>query len=311
MPTHRQSAGLPSWNDGSTRRAILDFLEAADALPVGQRVAVFDNDGTLWCEKPNYIQLLFLLDELHRAVEADPALADRDEYRALLDDDKAKQAEVGLPAIARALVELCAGIEPAEFDRRVRAFFDAARHPDRQVPYIDMRYLPMLELIDELRAHEFSVFIVTGGGTEFVRVVGQEFYGVDPERVVGSLLRYEVHRDDRARPVLVRTTELFGQIDEGEAKVANLQMGLGRRPILAAGNTAGDADMLDYALTSDGPSLALLVDHDDDEREYAYVGEAASFESKGPLIGTGAAKGWTIISMRSDWAEVFDTPRAG
>jgi hypothetical protein len=151
------------------------------------------------------------------------------------------------------------------------------------------------------------VFIVTGGGTEFVRVVGEEFYGVAPERVVGSLVSYEVRRDEHDRPRLLRTTELFGEVDEGDAKVSNLQLGLGRRPILAAGNTPGDSAMLDYALSAPGPSLALLVDHDDDAREYAYVGEAAMFESEGSLVDVGATRGWTIVSMRRDWRRVFAT----
>lgn len=307
---HNAATVLPSWNDGAVRSSILDFVRASDELPIEQRVAVFDNDGTLWCEKPSYIQLLFMLAELDRAVGENPALADRPEYRALIDRDTVAQADLGLPAIAMALVELCAGISPTEFDRRVRAFVAGARHPTRDVPMLALRYQPMLELIDLLRAHEFSVCIVTGGGTEFVRAISEEFYGVDPERVVGSMIGYEVHRDQQDRPHLVRTEQVFGEVDEGAAKVSNLQIGLGRRPIFAAGNSPGDADMLLYAQTAVGPSMALLVDHDDDDREYAYEGEAATFESAGSFADSGRERGWTVVSMRDDWGQVFPSPES-
>jgi phosphoserine phosphatase len=298
---------LPSWNDGPVRRAVIEFLDASAAVPVDQRVAVFDNDGTLWCEKPNYVQLLFMLDQLHRAAAADPSLIERPEYRALLEQDATTQAELGLAAIVVALVELCAGIEPVEFDRRVRTFFESARHPDLDVPFIALRYTPMLELIDELRARDFTVFIATGGGTEFVRAISNEFYGVDRERVVGSAVGYRVTRDEHDRPVLLRTAELFGDVNEGSAKVSNIQRALGRRPIFAAGNSPGDSDMLDYALTAPGPSMAMLLDHDDGDREYAYESRAGSFDSDGSIAAIGRLRGWNVVSMRDDWAEVFSS----
>lgn len=305
--THATLSGLASWNDVPTRQAIVDFIDAADALPVEQRVAVFDNDGTLWCERPAYIQLLFMLDQLGQAVKNDPSLTDRVEYKALLENDESAQVELGLSSIGMALVELSAGIEPGEFDRRVKEFVARARHA-RGVPLLQMRYQPMLELIEVLRAHDFSVFIVTGGGTEFVRAISHDFYGIDPERVIGSLIKYEVTRDQDNRPVLLRTKELYGEVDEGEPKVSNMQLGLGRRPILAAGNSPGDTDMLQYAMAADGPSLALLVDHDDAEREYAYEGEAATFSSEGSFTEAGRDFGWTIVSMKDDWSTVFARP---
>lgn len=300
------SQRLGSWRPGPTRNSILEFVDAATELPVGERVAVFDNDGTLWAEKPNYVQLLFMLDQLQAAVKADPSLADRSEYRALIEGDKLAQASLGLPAIAMALVELCAGWAPEEFTRRVREFVESGRHSDRDVPFLGMRYRPMLELIAELRAHEFSVFVVTGGGTEFVRAISEEFYGVEPERVVGTQIGYDFAANDEGIPSLARTTQVFGEIDEGAAKVVNLQNGLGRRPILAAGNSPGDTEMLEYAIASDGPSLALLVDHDDEDREYRYTGEAGSFASEGSLPDFGRANGWTVVSMANDWESVFE-----
>ena len=296
---------LPSWNDGPTRTALLSFVDAADALPIEERVAVFDNDGTLWCEKPNYPQLLFMLDELGRAATADPTLASREEYRALIDRDVDAQAAIGLERIAFALLELCAGIGPEEFNDRVVAFFEQHRHPDRGVAYIDMRYQPMLELLDELRAHHFDVFIVTGGGAEFVRAISRSFYLVSPDAVVGSLVGYDFVRDEAGRPTMLRTTDLFGEVNEGAPKVTNIQLQLGRRPIFAAGNSPGDAEMLEYAVAVDGPSMALLVEHDDAEREYAYEGRAGSFETEGSFSDDAAQLGITVTSMRRDWATVF------
>ena len=296
---------LASWRDGATRDALLDFVDAADSRPVHERVAVFDNDGTLWCEKPTYPQLEFMIDELRRAVALDPALAERDEYRALLEHDRTAQSEMGLERIAFALLEFCVGIEPAEFDARVRAFFDSSVHAQRSVPYRRLRYGPMLELLAELRAHHFSVFIVSGGGTEFVRAISEEFYGVEPQDVVGSLVGYEFVRSDTGAPRLLRTLELFGEVNEGPPKVTNIQRQLGRRPIFAAGNSPGDTEMLEYALAATGPSMAITIDHDDAEREYAYEGVAGSFETDGSYLDQMRGLGVTVVSMRDDWAAVF------
>ena len=306
------AAMLPSWNDGATKQAIVDFLAAAREVPVADRVAVLDNDGTLWCEKPNYPQLEFLLGELARAVGANPSLAQREEYRALIEGDTAAQSELGLERIALALIELCAGISPEEFDASVRSFFATARHRDRGVPLSEMRYQPMLELLDELRRAEFDVFIVTGGGTEFVRAIGIEFYGVAPDRVLGTQASYDFVRGTDGRAGLIRNADLVAaDANEGATKVINIRRALGRRPIFAAGNSPGDAEMLDYAMAANGPTLALLVDHDDVDREYRYEGEAATFESTGSFLDVAAAHRWTIASMRNDWATVSASDRPG
>ncbi len=297
---------LPSWNDGTTKRAILDFLAAARDVPVEDRVAVLDNDGTLWCEKPNYPQLEFLLSELASAVRADATLAQRAEYRALIEGDSAAQSELGLERIASALIELCAGISPEEFDARVRGFFAAARHRDHGVAFTALRYQPMMELLAELRRAEFDIFLVTGGGTEFVRAIGDEFYGVAPERVLGTHASYDFVRDTDGRAGLIRNADLSAaDANEGAAKVVNIQRAIGRRPIFAAGNSPGDAEMLDYAMAAAGPTLALLVDHDDGDREYRYESVAATFDTTGSFIDMAADHGWTVASMRIDWATVF------
>jgi phosphoglycolate phosphatase-like HAD superfamily hydrolase len=293
---------LPSWRDGAVKHALLDFLVAARTVPVAERVAMFDNDGTLWCEKPQYLQLLFMLDQLREAVAADPSLAAQPEFRALIEHDHAAQAALGLERIAMALLQLTVGIGPREFDERVRGFVAAAVDP---VPLRRLRYQPMLELIDALRAESFSVFIVTGGGTEFVRAISQDFYGVPPEGVVGTLVNYDFTRDAAGVPQLVRAAEMVGAANEGEAKVVNIQRELGRRPIFAAGNTAGDREMLEYALATGGPSMALLVDHDDADREYAYEPAAVTVEFDGSFTAFARESGWTVASIRNDWSHVF------
>jgi hypothetical protein len=297
---------LPSWREGSARSAILAFLDRSDVIPPVQRVAVFDNDGTLMCEKPNYVQLEFMLGELRQAIAADPSLADRDEFHALIAGDRTAQAEMGLERVAGALVSLFEGLTPEAFDARVSRFFAEARHPERIVPFRRTRYQPMLELIDELRSRDFDVYLVTGGGAEFVRTISKEFYGVRPEGVVGSQIDYQLDGDGQGTVRLLRTSHLVGAgPNEGPAKPPNIQRILGRRPVVAGGNSAGDAEMLDYATSTDGPSLALLVHHDDADREYAYASEAATFATDESILETAARSGWTVASMRDDWSTVF------
>jgi phosphoserine phosphatase len=295
---------LPSWRRGPTRDAIEVFLEAAEMIPAEQRVAVFDNDGTLWCEKPQYAQIEFLVGELRAAVEVKPELAERPEYGAVLSEDRGAIGRLGPVNVVLALAELHAGMTPEAFEGRVRDFFATARHPDRGVPLSQMRYRPMLELIGELKARHFSVYVVTGSGTEFLRAVSTAFYGVGPAGVVGSQVDYELVHEN-GRPMLLRTRGIVGDPNEGPAKISNIQRLLGRRPIFAAGNSAGDSDMLDYAMAFDGPSLALLLDHDDDEREYAYQSVPGTFASGEAITETARRKGWTTVSMRRDWSAVY------
>ena len=206
--------------------------------------------------------------------------------------------------MAVALAALFEMMAPKVFEDRVRTFFDETRHPDSGRRYDEMVYQPMLELLAALQQHGFSNCISTGGGTEFVRAISKRVYGVEQERVVGTLVTYVViHRD--GRPVLVRTARPQGEANEGEAKISNIQLGLGRRPALAAGNSPGDADMLEHTQHKDGPSLALLVNHDDAEREYAYESEAGTFDAEESVTDQATRLGWTQVSMRDDWAAVF------
>jgi phosphoserine phosphatase len=283
---------------------VVDLLDAAAEIPPEQRLAVFDNDGTLWCEKPHYTQLAFFVWELRRAVVSRPELRDLPEYAALLDGDMAAIAGFGLDRVAIALLGLFEAVEPELFEQRVRAFFAGTHHPDCGLRYDEMIYQPMLELLAALEQRGFTNCIVTGGGTEFVRAISQRVYGVPQERVVGTLVTYDIDRRD-GRPVLVRRAEVQGAVNEGDTKISNIQIALGRRPTLAGGNSPGDAEMLDYVASGDGPCLALLVNHDDADREYAYESVAGTFTADESVRDTAARLGWTQISMRDDWSTVF------
>lgn len=298
------SERLRSWRPGGSRDAIAAFLADSHEVGPADRLAVFDNDGTLWCEKPAYPQLAFFVHELQLAVEVDASLATRAEYAALLAHDHAALAELGLPRVGMALLELFAGWSPERFAERSRDFLLGAGHPTLGRPFARAVYQPMLELVDALRAHGFTVAIVSGGGTEFVRSVSRELYGVEPEAVVGSFVGYEYRAGDRSVG-LVRTANLDGDANEGVAKVLAIQQHLGRRPIFAAGNSAGDREMLDWTLATAGPSLAVLVDHDDAAREFAYDSVAGTFASDERIVDVGRASGWTIASIANDWSQVF------
>jgi haloacid dehalogenase-like hydrolase len=297
---------LPSWRLGDTRDAVVDFLDAAADVPVEQRVACLDNDGTLWCERPTYVQFDFLVDALRSAVHADASLAETPEFAALLSGDQTAIGEIGLERIALALTGLFRGIAPEEFTARVREFMSRATHPRIGGPLRSNTYLPMLELVAELRRRDFAVSVVTGGGTEFVRAVSQELYGVPPEAVVGSLIDYDfVPATPNTGPALARADRLVGVANEGAVKVTNIQTQLGRRPILAAGNSGGDREMLEWAASGPGRTLALLVDHDDAAREYAYVSTAETFTEAEPITDVGHRLGWTVVSMARDWEAIF------
>jgi phosphoserine phosphatase len=223
----------------------------------------------------------------------------------VLDNDVAAMGEIGLAKIAVALAGLFDGQTPDEFGAAVDSFVERYRHPKLDLPIGSLVYRPMLELLHELRAHDFTIGIVTGGGTEFVRRVSLGLYGVPPERVVGTLIGYELARDDQDRPVLHRTVSLMGDANEGAAKVQHIQAQLGRAPIVAIGNSGGDREMLEWATAGRHPGLAVLVDHDDAEREYAYESTAATFADTEPITAVAARLGGTTVSMAGDWETVF------
>jgi phosphoglycolate phosphatase-like HAD superfamily hydrolase len=301
---------LDSWREGPPRAAILDFLSRVTAengpgfVPASERIAVFDADGTLWCERPTYAQAAFLLAELRDRVGARPELAEQPVVSALLAGDMRKASEHGIDPVVEVLLDLHAGRTVDEFAALVATWFEVAQHPRFGVGWDALAYVPMLELLDLLRANAFHVFVVTGGGVEFVRAVSERVFGIPPSDVVGSAVevRYE---NESGHSRLIREATLRGSPNEGPPKAVNIHAHIGRRPILAAGNSPGDREMLEYAHTGDRPALCLVVDHDDEDREYAYQGAAATDPGATSILDTATERGWSLVSMRRDWRRIF------
>jgi phosphoglycolate phosphatase-like HAD superfamily hydrolase len=299
---------LPSWNDGAAKRAITDFVSCAAThgcsgyIAPAERTATFDNDGTLWCEQPMYFQLAFALDRVKALAPQHPEWKDKEPFKSILAGNLATALAGGEKAILQVLAVSHAGMTTDEFDATVRDWLATARHPKFQRPYNECIYQPMLEVLAYLRANGFKTYIVSGGGVEFMRVWAEDAYGIPPEQVVGSSgkLKYEL-RD--GKPVIVKLPEV-DFIDDKAGKPVGIQKFIGRRPVLAFGNSDGDFEMLEWTTTGEGPRLGLLVHHTDAEREYAYdrdshVGQLA----RG--LDEAAKRGWIVVDMKADWKTVF------
>ena len=304
---------LDTWNDGPTKSAIVDFVDRVtreggpDYVAPEARVAVFDNDGTLWTEKPMYIQLDFLVRRFREQAEADKSLRERQPYKAPYEEDLTWLADVmakhdrgddtDLKTILAAVFSAHEAITVEEHARRVRAFFAEAKHPTLGRPYTLCGYRPMVDLLRYLEANDFTNYIVSGGARDFMRPITSLLYGIPPERVVGSSvgLIYRPHEDVGH----LFTTSQPEFLDDGPMKPVRLWSRIGRRPIFAAGNSNGDIQMLEYTGTPTMPSLRLLILHDDAEREFAYTTGAED------ALDTSAISGWTVASMKNDWVTVF------
>ena len=296
---------LPSWRPGQTRERLITYLDDLKPVPVADRVACFDNDGTLWTERPTYLQLDFFVDTLTRQAASDPTLRERPEFAALLSHDAAAMDDIGLERLLGSLASLLDGLTPEQFAALAVDFRNSYKHPTLGAGLEGLVFQPMLELLEELRALEFTVGVVTGGGTEFVRAISESLYGIPPELVVGTLIGYEFIRDDQGRPSLVRKSATHGKLNDKDAKVEHIQTQIGRRPILAAGNTAGDQAMLEYALAGPQPGLAILIEHDDADREFAYAGRAETTAENEPITDVADRLGWLKVSVANDWTRVF------
>jgi phosphoglycolate phosphatase-like HAD superfamily hydrolase len=302
------AASLESWNDGTARAGIVDFVtrvtkeDGPDFVPAPDRIAVFDNDGTLWAEQPAYFQLLFALDRVKALAPQHPEWKDEEPHRHVLSGDLGALAAAGEHAIVRLMATAHSGMTTEEFAQIVKEWLHTARHPRTGRPYTDMTYRPMLELLDYLRAHGFRTFIVSGGGVEFMRAFAESAYGIPPEQVVGSQGRLRFERRD-GKPVLVKEPEVQ-YIDDGPGKPASIQTILGRRPVAAFGNSDGDHAMLQWTMAGSGPRLALLVHHTDAEREWAYDRQSRVGRLD-KALDEAHESGWTIVDMRKDWKRVF------
>jgi len=301
---------LPSWTDGAARQAILSFVAAAtDPTQHGyiappQRIAAFDHDGTLWCEKPQYVQMAFILENLKDQIERVPALASNAIVQAALHKHSAVMRSLTLAKFLEAASAAGPGPTPEEYEAAARAWLATARHPRFHVPYTHLVYQPMLELMDYLRASGFTIIICSGGGIEFVRTVADDLYGVGREHVIGTAMGYDLD-EKNGRLELDREPSLVGPGNDGAGKPINIQHRMGRQPVFAAGNSMGDAQMLRVAAQSRPSSLCLVISHDDAEREYAYDSAPGTRRPRAGLGGVARQRGWVIASMKNDWKRVF------
>jgi hypothetical protein len=302
---------LPSWNDGPARAAMVGFVErvtkpgGADFVPPAERIAVFDNDGTLWSEQPTYVQLAFALDRVKALAPQHPDWKEKEPFASVLRGDLAGVAASGQKGLVELIMASHAGNTTDEFVAIVDEWLASARHPKLGRPYTECVYQPMLELLAYLRANGFATFIVSGGGIEFVRPWSERVYGVPPEQVVGSSIqtRYEL-RD--GKPAIVRLPAV-DFIDDKAGKPVGIHKFIGRRPLLAFGNSDGDFEMLEWTTTGPGPRLGAILHHDDAEREVAYD-RASSVGRLERGLDEAPARGWTLVSMKRDWKRVFPEP---
>jgi hypothetical protein len=299
---------LASWSDGAAREAIVAFVErAVSDVPVEERVATFDNDGTLWCEKPMPIQADFILRRLSEMAQADPQLRDRQPWKAAYERDYGWLGKVlaehyagdetNVRTLLGGVLAAFAGITVDDFEAQSDTFLRLTQHPTLGRPYLRCAYVPMIELLAYLEANGFSNYIASGGGRDFMRPISYEVYGIPRERVIGSAIAFEYVSDEHGGAITRRPEADY--LDDGPQKPIRIWSRVGRRPLLAAGNSNGDIQMLEFTRHQDKPFLRLLVLHDDAEREFDYtVGAEQALERAD-------ADAWTVIGMKSDWATIF------
>ncbi|WP_145244801.1 HAD family hydrolase [Urbifossiella limnaea] len=308
MWTSAPADPLPSWKDTASKGAVLAFVAKTtkaggpDFVPPAERIAVFDNDGTLWCEQPIVPQLVFALDRVKALAPQHPEWADKEPFKAALAGDVKALAAGGTKGVVELMMATHAGNTTTEFEAIVAAWIAAARHPKYDRPYTETVYQPMLEVLSHLRASGYKTYIVSGGGVEFMRVWADRVYGIPPEQVIGSTIATEYQERDGV-PVLVRLPRLDFNDDKGGKPVA-INKFIGRRPVMCFGNSDGDYEMLRYTTAGAGPRFGLIVHHTDAAREYAYdrtshIGRLARALDEAP------ARGWSVVSMKDDWATMF------
>jgi phosphoserine phosphatase len=299
---------LPSWNDTAPRKAIVAFVErvtkpgSPDFVPPAERIATFDNDGTLWAEKPIYFQLAFAFDRVKILAPQHPEWVTTEPFASLLKGDLKGALSGGEPAIFQIVTVTHSGMTTDEFEKIVHDWIITAKHPTTGRLYTEMVYQPMLELLAYLRANGFKTFIVSGGGIDFIRVFAERVYGIPPEQVVGSSGKLNFELRD-GKPLLMKLPEL-NFIDDKAGKPVAIQMHIGRHPIAAFGNSDGDLQMLEWARQGAGVRFALIVHHTDAEREWAYD-RNSSVGKLDKALDAAQAEGWTVVDMKNDWKRVF------
>jgi phosphoglycolate phosphatase-like HAD superfamily hydrolase len=306
---HTPKDPLRLWNDGAVRTAITDFVGRVaakggpDYVPPSERIAVFDNDGTLWAEQPVYFQLQFAIDRVKALAPQHPEWKETQPFKAVLEGDHAALATAGEKGHLEIVAATHAGMTTDEFSRIVADWLATARHPRFNRPYTEMVYQPMLELLGYLRGNKFKTFIVSGGGVEFLRVFADNAYGIPPEQVVGSsgVVKFKTGAD--GRPVLIKKAKVEF-IDDGPGKPVGINRFIGRQPIFAFGNSDGDLQMLQYTAAGRGARFTGLVHHTDAEREWAY-GRSSPVGRLDKALDEANAKRWTVVDMKRDWRTIF------
>jgi len=299
---------LPSWNDGPAKQSIINFVEkvtkpgSSDFVPVPERIATFDNDGTLWCEKPLPVQLFFVLDRVKALAPQHPEWQTKEPFASILKGDPKGLMAGGERGLMEVIMATHAGNTTEEFEQIVKDWIATAKHPKTGKLYTEMVYQPMLEVLAYLRANGFKTFIVSGGGIEFMRPWTEKVYGIPPEQVIGSSVKTKFELRD-GKPVLVRLPEANFNDDKG-GKPVGINQHIGRRPIAAFGNSDGDLQMLQWTAAGPGARFCLYLHHDDAGREYVYDRKDALARLNQGL-DEAAAKGWTVVSMKDDWKQVF------
>jgi phosphoglycolate phosphatase-like HAD superfamily hydrolase len=312
---HAQTDPLPSWNDGPAKQAIVEFVQATTTqgspkfVPAPERIATFDQDGTLWVEHPMYSQVTYCLERVPAVVKAKPELKNVEPFKTVMSGNREAMAKLSMKDLEKILAATLTGMSVDEFNAEVEKWHAAARDPRWKRPFTELTYLPMQEVLKYLRANGYKTYIVTGGGQDFVRVYSEQVYGVPPEQVVGTAGGTKYGYDRSGKPFLTKEPRLLLN-DDNAGKPEGIHLMIGRRPYAAFGNSTGDRQMLEYTKAGDGARLAMLVLHDDARREYAY----------GPALGLPGTKvgifpqalydqakkqGWTVISMKTDWKRIF------
>lgn len=300
---------LPSWNDGPAKQSIINFVTkvtkagSPDFVPAPERIATFDNDGTLWSEQPMYFQLLFAVDRVKALAPQHPEWQTQEPFASLLKGDMKGVMAGGEKALLELVMATHAGMTTEEFDKTVKDWLATARHPKTGKRYTEMVYQPMLEVLTYLRANGFKTFIVSGGGIEFMRPWTEKVYGVPPEQVVGSSIKTQWETRS-GKPALVRLPEI-NFIDDKTGKPVGINSHIGRRPISAFGNSDGDRQMLEWTQAGDGARLMVLVHHDDAKREWAYGPESKIGTFSDALMAEANQQGWTVVSMKNDWKKIY------
>jgi phosphoglycolate phosphatase-like HAD superfamily hydrolase len=300
---------LPSWNDTAPKKAIVAFVErvtkegSPDFVPPAERIATFDNDGTLWCEQPIYFQLMFAFDRVKALAPQHPEWKTKEPFASLLKGDVKGALAGGEKAIFQIVAATHTGMSTEEFEKIVKDWIATAKHPKFKRPLTECVYQPMVELLAYLRANGFKTFIVSGGGIEFMRPWTEKVYGIPPEQVVGSSVKTKYEMRD-GKPVLMRLPEV-NFIDDKTGKPVGINSHIGRRPIAAFGNSDGDQQMLEWTQAGDGARLMMLVHHDDPVREFAYGAESHIGTFSDALMAEAKKNGWTVISMNDDWKRIF------